>query len=167
MLWTKYHIIVLLHVRFYNATRFVIAINPPTRYITYVRCQPCTFANNFDGFCSTQGPQFNTALWPTGMMTSSNGNIFRVTGHLCGEFSGDRWIPRTKASDAGLWSFFLICAWINGWGNNREGCNLRRHRAHYNVTVMSDVSAIHYEVLVPSRILNSVLPYRLRNLPEC
>ena len=27
------------------------------------------------------------------MMTSSNGNIFRVTGHLCGEFIGPRWIP--------------------------------------------------------------------------
>ena len=30
---------------------------------------------------------------------------FRVTGHLCWEFSGHRWIPRTKASDAVLWSF--------------------------------------------------------------
>ena len=39
------------------------------------------------------------------MMTSSNGNIFRVTGPLCGEFTGDRWIPRSKASDAGLWCF--------------------------------------------------------------
>ena len=39
------------------------------------------------------------------MMTSSNGNIFRVTGHLCGEFTGLRWIPRTKASDAELWYF--------------------------------------------------------------
>ena len=37
------------------------------------------------------------------MMTSSNGNIFRVTGHLCGEFTGPRWIPPTKASDAELW----------------------------------------------------------------
>ena len=37
------------------------------------------------------------------MMTSSNGNIFRVTGPLCGEFTGSRWIPHTKASDAGLW----------------------------------------------------------------
>ena len=36
------------------------------------------------------------------MMTSSNGNIFRVTGHLSGEFTGRRWIPRTKASDAEL-----------------------------------------------------------------
>ena len=40
------------------------------------------------------------------MMTSSNGNIFRVTGHLCGEFTDPRWIPRTKASDAGFDVFF-------------------------------------------------------------
>ena len=39
------------------------------------------------------------------MMTSSNGNIFRVTGHLCGEFTGPRWLPHTKASDAELWCF--------------------------------------------------------------
>ena len=26
----------------------------------------------------------------------------RVTGHLCGEFTGPRWIPLTKASDAGV-----------------------------------------------------------------
>ena len=37
------------------------------------------------------------------MMMSSNGDIFRVTGHLCGEFTGPRWIPHTKASDAELW----------------------------------------------------------------
>ena len=29
------------------------------------------------------------------MMTSSNGNIFRVTGHLCGEFTGPRLIVYT------------------------------------------------------------------------
>ena len=40
------------------------------------------------------------------VMTSSHGNIFRVTGHLCREFTGDRWISRTKASDAELWFFF-------------------------------------------------------------
>ena len=51
------------------------------------------------------------------IMTSSNGNIFRVTGPLCGEFTGDRWIPCTKACDAELWCFLwsalfrsLICA---------------------------------------------------------
>ena len=39
------------------------------------------------------------------MMTSSNGTIFRVTGHLLGEFTGHWWIPRTKASDVELWCF--------------------------------------------------------------
>ena len=43
------------------------------------------------------------------MMTSSNGNIFRVTGHLCGEFNGLRWIPRTKASDAELDVYSALC----------------------------------------------------------
>ena len=70
------------------------------------------------------------------MMTSSNGNISRVTGHLCGEFTGHRWIPRTKASDAELWFFSLICSWINGWVNDGEAGDFRRHRAHYDVTVM-------------------------------
>ena len=69
------------------------------------------------------------------MMTSSNGNIFRVTGHLCREFTGPRCIPRTKSSDAELF-FSLICVWINGWVNNREAGDLRRYRAHYDVTVM-------------------------------
>ena len=32
--------------------------------------------------------------------------------------------------------FSLIWVWMNGWVNNREAGDLRRHRAHYNVTVM-------------------------------
>ena len=31
--------------------------------------------------------------------------------------------------------FSLICAWINGWVNNGEAGDLRRHRAHYDVIV--------------------------------
>ena len=46
-----------------------------------------------------------TPIHDLDMMASSNGNIFRVTGHLCGEFNGPWWIPRTKASDAELWCF--------------------------------------------------------------
>ena len=40
------------------------------------------------------------------MMTSSNGNIFHVTGPLCREFTGHRWIPLKKASDAELYCLF-------------------------------------------------------------
>ena len=39
------------------------------------------------------------------MMTSSNGNIFRVTDHLCVKFTGHWWISCTTASDAELWCF--------------------------------------------------------------
>ena len=42
-------------------------------------------------------PDFST-------MTSSNGNISRVAGHLSGEFTGHR-SPSTKTSDAELWCF--------------------------------------------------------------
>ena len=32
--------------------------------------------------------------------------------------------------------FSLVCVWINGWVNNGEAGDFRRHRAHYDVTVM-------------------------------
>ena len=52
------------------------------------------------------------------MMTSSMETFSALLAHLCGEL----WIPRTKASDAELL--------------NREAGDLRRYRAHYDVTVM-------------------------------
>ena len=39
------------------------------------------------------------------MMTSSNENIFPLTGPLCGEFTGHRRSPLTKAGDTQLWCF--------------------------------------------------------------
>ena len=36
----------------------------------------------------------------------------------------------------GTLMFSLTCAWINGWVNNHEAGDLRRHRAHYDVIVM-------------------------------
>ena len=60
-------------------------------------------------------------------MTSSNGNIFRVTGHLCGEFTG---YPVTRSIDA----FFdlqpnkrLSKQWW-GWWFETPSCTLWRHR---------------------------------------
>ena len=72
------------------------------------------------------------------MMTSSNVNIFCVTGPLCGELTDDRWIPRThfprhwpfvrgihrwpmnsphKGQWRGALMFSLIFTWINSWVN--------------------------------------------------
>ena len=78
------------------------------------------------------GTWLTMTLWHTMMTSSSNENNYCVTGHLCGEFTGHRWIPRTKASDAELWCLF------------REAGDLRRHRAHYDVTVMQTSSALPF-----------------------
>ena len=42
-----------------------------------------------------------------------------------------------KGQWRGALMFSLICGWINGWVNNREAGDLRRHRAHYDVSEMN------------------------------
>ena len=42
-----------------------------------------------------------------------------------------------KGQWRGVLMFSLICAWTNDWVNNHEAGDLRRHRTHYDVTVMS------------------------------
>ena len=79
--------------------------------------------------CDTQ------QLYGRDMMTSSNGNIFRVTGPLCGNSSLPVNFPH-KGQWRGALMFSLICVWINRWVNNREAGDLRRYRAHYDVMVM-------------------------------
>ena len=41
-----------------------------------------------------------------------------------------------KGQWRGALMFSLICVWIDGWVNNHEAGDLRRYRAHYDVTVM-------------------------------
>ena len=43
----------------------------------------------------------------------------------------------TKASDAEHRCFLWSAPWLNGWVNNREAGDLRRHRGHYDVIVIS------------------------------
>ena len=50
-----------------------------------------------------------------------------------------------NSSHKGQWRgalvFSSICAWINGWVNNREAGDLRHHLAHYDVIVMGKAHA--------------------------
>ena len=48
-----------------------------------------------------------------------------------------------KGQWGGALMFWLICVWINGWVNNRKAGDLRRHRSHYDVIVMSDAIWCH------------------------
>ena len=45
-----------------------------------------------------------------------------------------------KGQWRGALMYFWICVWINGWVNTREAGDLRRYRAHYDVTVMGPPS---------------------------
>ena len=42
--------------------------------------------------------------------------------------------------------FSLICVWINGWVNNGESGDLRRHRAHYDVIVMAIIPEKYHSI---------------------
>ena len=50
-----------------------------------------------------------------------------------------------KGQWRGVLVFSLICVWIKGWVNNLEAGYLRRHRAHYDITVMIEACA-HWHV---------------------
>ena len=53
------------------------------------------------------------------MMTSSCRSIFLVTGPLCAEFTGHRWILPHKGQWREALAFSLICARTNVWANDR------------------------------------------------
>ena len=60
-----------------------------------------------------------------------------------------RWIPPHKGQWRGALMFSLICVWINGWVNNREAGDLRRHRGHCDVSVMLYFGVVPVSTKVP------------------
>ena len=70
-------------------------------------------------------------------MTSSNGNIFRVTGPLCGEFTGPGEFPAQRPVTRSFDVFFDLCLnkrlskqpW--GWWFETPAWSLWRHRNDY------------------------------------
>ena len=78
------------------------------------------------------------------LKTSSNGNIFRVTGPLCGEFTGPGEFPTQRPVTLSFDVFFDLR--LNkrlSKRNNREAGDLRRHRGHYDVNVMCYIYLSH------------------------
>ena len=57
-----------------------------------------------------------------------------------------------KGHWCGALMFSLICVWINDWVNNREAGDLRRHRGHYDVTVMIFYSSFWYLTFIVTYI---------------
>ena len=58
-----------------------------------------------------------------------------------------------KGQCRGALVLFLICSWTNGWANNRDTGDFRRHRAYYDVTVMYWLVAVHHYITLTNAIL--------------
>ena len=97
---------------------------------------------------------YNDLTSKTFMMTSSDGSFFRVTGHLCVEFIGHRWIPRTKASDVELWFFYLRLnkrlskQWWGWWSETPSRplwrhCNVLRRTVSTGIRYSETLGAIN------------------------
>ena len=69
---------------------------------------------------------------------------------VTGGFPSQR--PVTRSFDLSL-----ICAWTNGWANNRDARDLRRHRVQYGVAVMKCVRQVLFKCELTHRSL--VTPY--------
>ena len=79
-------------------------------------------------------------------MMSSNGNIFRVTGLFVRGIHRPPVDSPPKSQWRGALMLSVICTWTNGWANNRDADDFRRHRAHYDVTVILGVSYIQEQM---------------------
>ena len=71
---------------------------------------------------------------PSNIMTSSNGKIFKRYWPFVWGIHRPLVNSPHKCQWRGALMFSLICACINGWVNNRKAGDLRRHRAHFDVT---------------------------------
>ena len=85
------------------------------------------------------------------MMTSSNGNILLA---ICAGNSPSPGNSPHKDQWRRALVFSLICAWTNGWVNNGEAGDLRRHRAHYD-RITTTPNQIYHSISVIT------LPYML------
>ena len=56
-----------------------------------------------------------------------------------------------KGQWRGALMFSLNCVWINGWVNNREASDLRRNRAHYEITVMMIFGRLNWNQWLPEK----------------
>ena len=82
-----------------------------------------------------------TQIFIQWMMTSSSGNIFRVTGHLCGEFTGPGEFP-TQRPVARSFDVFFDLRVNKRLSKHSWAGDLRRYRVHYDVIVMASRTMI-------------------------
>ena len=85
--------------------------------------------------------RYQSRLWPGTVICTNHDNVIKWK-YFPRYWPFVRGIHRSPVNSLhkGQWRwaliFSLICAWINGWVNNHGAGDWRRHRAHYDVTIM-------------------------------
>ena len=64
---------------------------------------------------------------------------------VTGEFPAQRPVTRDLM-------FSLICTWTNDWVNNRDAGDLRRHRGHYDVTIMTYIKQQLHKAVIRGKL---------------
>ena len=73
-----------------------------------------------------------------------------------------------KGQWRGALLFSLICAWINDWVNNRDAGELRRHRSHYDVIVMTWHGLGGTRIVAPAMTARATFPITIAtHLTSC
>ena len=102
-------------------------------------------------------------------------NVFRIVAtskhdgviiwqHFRQQWPFVRWIHRSpvdspkKGQRRGVLMFSLMRAWTNGWENNRDAGDLRRHGAHCDVAVIRETGTEnnHYSDIIMSAMISSI-----------
>ena len=112
---------------------------------------------------STVCGMFGMLCWKWGhhMETFSALLVLRAgNSPVTGEF------PSQRPVDFWVLMVTLICAWINGWVNNREAGDLRCHRAHYDVMVMKGVHILIAGADLGRGLLKQSLPFSFSQFSE-
>ena len=121
-----------------------------SRWISYPLCNMCAPKHTglrmrwgevqfrfFLKLCPKQSYSYLQYRFIPRMMTSSNGNPFRVTGPLCREFTGHRWLPPQRPVTRSFDVFFDLR--LNKWlSKQSQGWwfETRHLEHHYDVIVM-------------------------------
>ena len=123
-----------------------------------------------------RGDEIMSCYWgaENSMMTSSNGNIFRVTGHFCGEFPSQRPVTRhfdvffdlrlnKRLSKQSLgWWYETLSRPL--WRHRKAPIKIKNHLLNWGITMWKGVD---WEVLTQWSLENVVVISKVPYLIRC
>ena len=128
-------------------------------------------------YCSVDYLHIQRRSYVSFMMTSWNENNFRVTGPLCGEFTGHRWIPSQRPVTQSLDFFFrlrLNHQFSKQWRRRSFATSYHTLLRHCNVIVSYQASGSHstndFSIVIQIRwkfhstLIHAVIKWSLYNL---